>query len=507
MDMQPRLAQARLWAATPVALAYMALIGLAYVQAGVFEYPLDDTYIHLSMAEQIAAGGYGVNAGDPASAASSPLYPFLLAPFATVEAGRYIPALIAVLSLAGSVLLWAAICARAGDHHGMARWQVLAFAALVPFGLNFAGIAMIGMEHGLHVLAVLMILRGAQDFCYDGRVSGWLYAGVALGPMIRLEGLALSLFVALVVVFYHKRAGAVLLGLALTPAILFAGFLVSKGLEPLPSSVTTKLVGNANISADAALWVRIAGNMMANVGKGGGIALALLLGVLLVGRKLPDPKATLILGAFALAGVAHLMLGRIGWMDRYEIYILVALAGAAVMLARNLTGLLIALVICTLFYAKQQSEYPPYPRSIYLQQAQMADFVQNYAQVPVAVNDLGRVAWRNPNYVLDLWGLASSEARLIRLSNPERGWMTPLVARHNVELALLYGNWFVGELPDTWIALGMLKHVNPSDILGGDVVTFYATSPAARDTHQDALISWAANLPEGAIFEMKETAQ
>ncbi|RYH10669.1 hypothetical protein [Tropicimonas sp. IMCC6043] len=44
----------------------------AYFNAGVFEYPLDDVYIHLAVAEQIASGGYGVNPGEYASASSSP---------------------------------------------------------------------------------------------------------------------------------------------------------------------------------------------------------------------------------------------------------------------------------------------------------------------------------------------------------------------------------------------------------------------------------------------------
>ena len=63
----------------PLALvgALAALAGFAALQlaafliAGVFEYPLDDVYIHLAMAEGIVAGGYGVNPGEPASAASS----------------------------------------------------------------------------------------------------------------------------------------------------------------------------------------------------------------------------------------------------------------------------------------------------------------------------------------------------------------------------------------------------------------------------------------------------
>ena len=75
----------------PAALAALAtravfLLVAVFLNGGVFEYPLDDVYIHLAMAEQIAAGGYAVNAGEDGSAASSPIYPLLLVPFAGTEA-------------------------------------------------------------------------------------------------------------------------------------------------------------------------------------------------------------------------------------------------------------------------------------------------------------------------------------------------------------------------------------------------------------------------------------
>ena len=53
-------------------VVFAAFLAVAMSRNGwSFEYPLDDVYIHLAMAEQIAAGGYGVNAGEFASAASS----------------------------------------------------------------------------------------------------------------------------------------------------------------------------------------------------------------------------------------------------------------------------------------------------------------------------------------------------------------------------------------------------------------------------------------------------
>ena len=75
-----------------------ALLMLAAVQiiaaqriGWVLEYPLDDVYIHLAMASEIAKGGYGVNSGEYASAASSALYPVLLSPFPDSELQRFLP--------------------------------------------------------------------------------------------------------------------------------------------------------------------------------------------------------------------------------------------------------------------------------------------------------------------------------------------------------------------------------------------------------------------------------
>ena len=58
---------------------------------GVLEHAVDDVYIHLAMAEQLFAGGYGVNADEFSSAASSPLYPLLLPTWAGLGVQRWLP--------------------------------------------------------------------------------------------------------------------------------------------------------------------------------------------------------------------------------------------------------------------------------------------------------------------------------------------------------------------------------------------------------------------------------
>ena len=52
---------------------------------GMFVYTLDDPYIHLSLAENIINGHYGVNANEYSAPSSSILWPFIIAPFSSFE--------------------------------------------------------------------------------------------------------------------------------------------------------------------------------------------------------------------------------------------------------------------------------------------------------------------------------------------------------------------------------------------------------------------------------------
>ncbi|MCB2152947.1 MAG: hypothetical protein KDE06_18660, partial [Rhodobacteraceae bacterium] len=85
---------------------------LSYHRAGLFEYPLDDVYIHLAMASGIMGGTYGINPGEPASAASSVLYPLLLLPFPGTGFQRMLPLLWNFAGLVGLAWLFGGFVAR-----------------------------------------------------------------------------------------------------------------------------------------------------------------------------------------------------------------------------------------------------------------------------------------------------------------------------------------------------------------------------------------------------------
>ena len=474
--------------------------GLAWSN-GVFEYPLDDVYIHLAIAEQIAMGGYGVNAGEYTSPGSSPLYPLLLTPFAGSEAQRWLPLVWNIVGLVAVALLWGRVIAHAGYRGAIG----VSLALLGPVALNTAGVAMTGMEHTLHAAASLGIVYGMCVLADQKRVSWVLLLGIVLAPALRLEGLALALVGAGLIVLSGRIAlGALATGLALAPIVVFVWYLTSLGLDPMPNSVQAKLVGAED--ADVGRLMRMIGTFRLNLLEIPGL---LMLGFIAVLAALSASTAGLrrwVGLGLAAAGLAHLFFGQIGWMERYENYILTALAAAALVLAHGagskLTAFLPAALIAgagATYMPHAWDEYRFNPRGIYLQHAQTARFAQDYLKTDVAVNDLGWVAWRNPNYVLDLWGLASHEARETRIFNPTPGWAADLTLARDIPVALIYDNdeWLGSAIGDDWVRVAEFKLDLRRGFLGEDFVAAYATSAAHVDMLEEALRRFEPQLPEG----------
>ncbi|WP_343081206.1 hypothetical protein [Ostreiculturibacter nitratireducens] len=506
-----------------VAAALLAFLGMevtAFLSTGgYFEYPLDDVYIHLSMAEEIARGGYGINEGEFASAASSPLYPFLLTPFAGTEAHRFLPVAWNAVGLILAAFLWGRTLALAGYGRMTQAWPGIALAALGPLAVNAYGLAYTGMEHTLHLAATLAIVCGLTRFVIEGRIGPALLLGVFFSPAFRLEGLALALSAAgMVAVLGRWRAGFLLGFAALIPALAFVGFLLSLGLDPLPNSVNAKLALPG--TEEYGLPARFLATMLLNLTE--------FPGWIILGLSLLSLASAPLLGAggrndlrlfcyaIGFSGLAHMGLGLVGWLNRYEIYILGALvlglaailglAGANARGCRPIAAIFAVLTLAGGSYylvtALQSGRWASL--GIHLQQGQMARFAQDFAHRPVAVNDIGRVAWGNPHYVLDLWGLASDEARQLRLTGDDPRWVGTLAAEHGVGVAMVYDSWVGDYVGEDWVKLGSLDLRIPRAVLGGWVVTFYATSPELVPELTEALREFAPTLPDRSVFTFAE---
>ena len=140
-------------------------------------------------------------------------------------------------------------------------------------------------------------------------------------------------------------------------------------------------------------------------------------------------------------------------------------------------------------------------RNIYDQQYQMGRFAQAFYMRPVAVNDLGLVAYKNPNFVLDLWGLGSEQVRRAKLAgeySPAR--MAALAASYDVGLVMIYDSWFPQGLPMDWTKVAVL-HTNLVTAAGSDVAFYRTPAVDAADVTR-ALEAFAPTLPARDSLEI-----
>jgi hypothetical protein len=240
-----------------------------------------------------------------------------------------------------------------------------------------------------------------------------------------------------------------------------------------------------------------------------------LTGVLCGTQCLSLRRELILVGVIASALVAHILFGAWNWFFRYEVYP-VALGVAAVFILWRgaVTALLagpdpwikllpagVALLFVNCFYVAATIMTPFAARGIAEQQYQMHRFAVEFYRKPVAVNDLGWVSYRNPHYVLDLWGLGSESARQARLVTHEPGWMDRLTRAHGIGVAMIYPEWFGAALPGHWQLLGVLRTTHPAVTSSYDHVSIFATSPEAAPEARAALTRFAQTVAPDAHID------
>jgi hypothetical protein len=489
-------------------------------------YTLDDPYIHLRVAQNILHGGYGINFGEYASPCSSVIYPYILALTELVGFGVWGPLVINLLAMGSAVYVVGHIFrdyvftsdGKDSDFIGSKLFPFI-LGILMCFVMNAWGLVMTGMEHSLHVLAVVLVIWGFLRILDGGtEFPEWLIPAIVALPFIRFEGLALSLFslVALVYLGYRFRAFVAAL---LIVSGLFSWFLFthSHGLPVLPSSVLLKSDIAAN-AVEGTGWAQLLNAIYGNVKKPLIYPQAILFIISLFivfalsykacqeGRR----QIAIVIGGMTIfTAISHIFFGRYGWFSRYEIYAITLNMISALILGRfylfqkNVKErVLWAFLVVATTYIMTTLLTPTGARNIYQQQYQMHRFAVEYWRQPVAVNDLGLVSYDNPDYVLDLYGLDSEEVRRMRMTygRYDEKALSMLVERNNVSLIMVYEELFKPIIPDDWHKIAVL---NTSCVTASsDQVSFYITPKADRTEALEMLHQFAKTLPKGAVLKI-----
>jgi hypothetical protein len=408
-----------------------------------------------------------------------------------------------------------------------ATLAAMLFASGLVLATNLVPIIFTGMEHSLQQMLAVMIVVGLIEEARTGRASRMLWIALLVLPLVRYDSLALAVPALLYLAWRrHWRGFASVAAIIAVVCGGFSLFLMAHGLGIMPASVMAKSEvlrsggsSGSHFAMLTALVANVYGNLVANpqgnVMLGG---LALVLAPALDRRRPLQERAFALVPATALA--LEFVVGKFGAYFRYEAYVWTATLVALIHLYRDplkrilssegslapQVGLLGGLAAASVSYLYTLATTPIASNNIYDQQYQMHRFVSEYYQAPVAVNDLGWVAFRNSNYVLDLAGLASKEALTARLHESGPTWMERLCREHDVRFAMIYDGWFP-DRPAEWVRVGTLKFAQLRVTAASAAVQFYATDPAEVPTLRAALLAFQTSLPRGVSFHFEPTAQ
>lgn len=413
----------------------------AYLLSGKLGFPLDDSWIHLQFARNLAAGrGLSYNPGELVTGSTSPLWTALLSVlFLLPGAGPIVGTKLlgAALYLATGVAAW-----RLAGTLGLGRGAAIV-AALATLGTGWlAWSALSGMEVALFAFLSLAGIDLAIRERRDPSRPVLALPVLGLAALARPEGLLLVALAALDALIRFRAPGSgaprlvapdratwrrVGLGLAVVALLVapVAAFNFAVGGSPLPSTFVAK-AGHGGLRPwpnlqylYAVVGILFRPLPWATLLAGAG-ALALWSrrgtaadrGLLLAGWVLGLPLAYSFLAAEGLAPV-------VGNFGRYYFPLLPPLAVLGVYalgswFRRGVLAVVLALVFLAPTWATLPAEARLYATNVKnVDQTDVAMIGFLARRVPpeavIAVVDLGAVSFFLPNPVLDLGGIASPE--------------------------------------------------------------------------------------------------
>jgi hypothetical protein len=362
-----------------------------------------------------------------------------------------------------------------------------------------AAMAHLGMEHTLHIaLTLLFAWRASKAIAENRQRDGWLVALTPFLVMTRFESLFLVSISAFLLARRRSFAlAASLIVAAAVPVTLYGFVALAHGWFFLPNSVLLKgAVIGPDYFASFVLLVFHVFLMLYRAPHLIGVVAALI-AALYATRSSAPTHGRILLWLSLLSVLAHLTFADVGWIFRYEAYLIalsvVGIAAAWPLIQRKRVAYAVtACAAAVLLYRSGHIflEKPAIANGIYSQQYQMARFVARYYPAgSVAANDIGVIDYRADLHLLDLTGLADPE---ILRAKRNKSYTTDKIAaeanKRGVTLAIVYDDWFSNHptvpfggppLPSTWLRVGRW-HTSNGSHLGADTVSFYAVQPAEQ---------------------------
>ncbi|MGE0659405.1 MAG: hypothetical protein AB7O63_07930 [Reyranellaceae bacterium] len=487
------------------ATLYVALVAAAVwhvlAAAGEPVYAMDDVYIHMALAKNLAAHGvYGVTPFEATHASSSPLWVLLLAAgFAVLGPWIWWPGLLAGLS----ALAVLAVSDRYLRQQTVATKRPAAQTAragvlcLIVLGASLPPLTLQGMEHPLHAAVTLLAAMLGADAIAGGQRCGrgdlLLIALCLTLPVLRYESLWLTALLAAGLAWRGRYRLAAGLAIATALSICLVGFwAMSRGLTFLPAPILAKSVGPFLLSDDGLvrLVARFTWHPLTRIGRVPLLTVLFVAALIYVLARLwrlrlaaLDGTSTVMAALFLAGTWAHATFATFGWGSRYEAYLIVlglaSMGGIAIDLAGRLdgasrgprlaallAGFAAALTIYTGFGRAletwrnaQYAAVEVLNRDIYVGRFLAAA----YPRQPVLAMNIGAVVWEGEPRLLDALALGSPEAlRLFLAGKLDPAALDALARQHRVRVLAVFEEWFeawTGGRPP-WIPVAQIDASN-----------------------------------------------
>ncbi|MEQ9119465.1 hypothetical protein [Fulvivirga sp.] len=485
---------------------------------GEFVYPIDDTYIHMAIANNTADYGmWGIDKYSFSATSSSLLYGGLLtAIFLLIDHSLFIPLGFNIVCALLIFLQFNAIATK----NNTPIYLYAFYTAMLLLFVPLPTMAFSGMEHLMHALIAIGFIYLASRMLSgeEGSLGLLLFFSILIGS-VRYEGLFLVGIIPFLFVLQRKYGVATFIFITgMLPMILFGIVSVSNGSHFLPNTILIK--SDASSLSNGALVnfiINTLDNLVYHITR-----LYLTVPILITGiiaYRTRNHKS-LIFYASAITFlllISHCAFAKVGRYNRYESY-LIATSIFAYMLGHDVfkafirqyfkSKIAITIVVIILLAPWIKRSYRNYHRTIqathniYDQQIQMSRLLSSLPDnITVMANDIGAISYFNPNiHIVDMVGLGSIDVlnmlRNSTSSEEKREGYSEIAKNNESDLAVIYDHWYPNEVPKGWRKIETWTIQN-NVICGHETVSFYAINTNMDDILKKELANH--NLPKDVI--------
>ena len=476
----------------------------------------------------VTSGNWAVNSQVFTSATSSPLWTLLISLSYFITGVNTADPLVlnfvfSILSLAAAVHIL---------KYFKAEKYIYYVIIIFIFSSPLPALVFTGMEHPAQIWLSLLFIFYVSIYTTGKNEKKSLFVILLIISMLltalRYEDLFLVFSASFFLAARRKYLLAMLLLLAgFIPVIAYGIISVDNGSMFLPSSILVKSrVGELTAVEVLKIPYRAVKRMLEPD------IVFLLPPIVLVifnnyRSKLKELETNQVMaGIFIFTYLLHMCFAQTGWFFRYEAYLVsigiivlwinlypAFVSGSnaesnfsAIKKKFPVISRIILAVLILSACGRSVSSFlvPQSSNNIYNQHYQMAAFVNTLpAGTTIAANDIGMLNFYTRNKIVDLWGLADTDAAAYKLKgNYTTSAIENITRQKGVELAIIYTDWFsqFGGVPKDWQQLGSWSMTRLNIVCGNEKVSFYSLNKEREKDYKTLLDKFSASLPGSVLY-------